>query len=57
MRRDLRFIVLIPEDLEVQPFKDLITEAAFSPELRAMFSCFHAVCFNSFYIYKQTMHF
>ena len=33
MRRGLRFIVLIREDLKVKPFADVITKAALSPHL------------------------
>ena len=33
VRRDLRLIVLIREDLKVQPFADVITKAALSPQL------------------------
>ena len=33
MRRDLRFIVLIREDLEAKPLADVITKVALSPQL------------------------
>ena len=33
MSQDRRFIVLIGGDLKVQPFADVITWAAFSPQL------------------------
>ena len=33
VRRDLRLIVLIREDLKVKPFADVITKAALSPQL------------------------
>ena len=33
MRRGIRFIVAIREDLKVEPFADEITKAAHSPQL------------------------
>ena len=46
VRRGLRFIVFLREDRKVQPFADVFTKAALSPQLLKDSECWLGRCFN-----------